>query len=32
VFGNTHYPMADKNNAEVFRVVSQWLKGEKLEK
>ena len=32
VFGNTHYPMADTNNAEVFRVVSQWLKGEKLDK
>ena len=32
VFGNTHYPMADTNNAEVFRVVSQWLTGEKLDK
>jgi hypothetical protein len=24
--------MADTNNAEVFRVVSQWLKGETLDK
>jgi hypothetical protein len=32
VFGNTHYPMADTNNAEVLRVVSQWLNGEKLDK
>jgi hypothetical protein len=31
VFGNTHYPMADTNNAQVFRVVSQWLKVEKLD-
>ena len=31
VFGNTHYPMADTNNAQVFRVVSQWLKAEKLD-
>jgi hypothetical protein len=32
VFGNTHYPMADTNNAQVFQVVSQWLKEEKLDK
>ena len=32
VFGNTHYPMADTNNAQVFRVVSQWLEVEKLDK
>jgi hypothetical protein len=31
VSGNTHYPMADTNNAQVFRVVSQWLKAEKLD-
>jgi hypothetical protein len=31
VSGNTHYPMADTNNAQVFRVISQWLKDEKLD-
>jgi hypothetical protein len=32
VFGNTHYPMADTNNGQVFRAVSQWLNDEKLDK
>ena len=32
VLGNTHHPMADTNNAQVFRVVSQWLKMENLDK
>lgn len=32
VSGNTHHPMADTNNAEVFRVVSRWLAEEKLDK
>jgi hypothetical protein len=30
--GNTHHPMADTNNTEVFRVVSEWLKAENLDK
>ena len=32
VSGNTHHPMADTNNTEVFRVVSEWLKAENLDK
>jgi hypothetical protein len=32
VSGNTHHPMADTNNAQVFRVVSEWLKAENLDK
>lgn len=32
VFGNTHHPMSDTNNAQVFRVVQDWLKAEKLDR